>query len=67
MNKTYLNIREVSNLLNIEEHIIRYWDSIDPKTKKLRIEGISTRTSKGGNRYFSKENIQKLEMLKKVL
>tara|TARA_B100000131_G_C17859645_1_gene509489 strand:- start:30 stop:410 length:381 start_codon:yes stop_codon:yes gene_type:complete len=67
MNKTYLNIREVSNLLNIEEHIIRYWDSIDPKTKKLRIEGISTRTSKGGNRYFSKENIQKLEILKKVL
>ena len=67
MNKTYLNISEVSKLLNIEEHIIRYWDSIDPKTKKIRIEGISTRTSKSGNRYFSKENIHKLEMLKKVL
>ncbi len=67
MNKTYLNIREVSDLLDIKEHIIRYWDSIDPKTNKVRIDGISTRTTKGGNRYFSKENIQKLEMLKKVL
>ena len=41
INKKYLNISEVSKMLQIEEHKIRYWDSIDPKTNKYRIEGIS--------------------------
>jgi len=66
LNKQYYNIKEVSNLLNLKEHVIRHWDSIDPKTKKLRIEGLSTR-SKGGTRYFNKENIKKLNNLKNVL
>ena len=64
--KKYLNISEVSKMLQIEEHKIRYWDSIDPKTNKYRIEGISTK-SKGGTRYFNKENIKKLEKLKNIL
>ncbi len=66
INKKYLNISEVSKMLQIEEHKIRYWDSIDPKTKKYRIDGISTK-SKGGTRYFNKENIKKLEKLKNIL
>ena len=66
INKKYLNISEVSKLLQIEEHEIRYWDSVDPKTNKYRIEGISTK-SKGGTRYFNKENIKKLQKLKKIL
>ena len=66
IDKKYLNISEVSKLLNIEEHKIRYWDSLDPKTKKLRVEGISTK-SKGGTRYFNKENIKKLQKLKDIL
>ena len=66
INKRYLNISEVSKLLQIEEHKIRYWDSVDPKTNKYRIEGISTK-SKGGTRYFNKENIKKLQKLKKIL
>ena len=65
-NKKYFNISEVSKLLEIEEYKIRYWDSIDPKTNKYRIEGISTK-SKGGTRYFNKENIKKLEKLKNIL
>ena len=64
--KKYLNISEVSKLLQIEEHKIRYWDSKDPKTNKYRIEGISTK-SKGGTRYFNRENIKKLEKLKSIL
>ena len=64
--KKYLNISEVSKILQIEEYKIRYWDSIDPKTNKLRIEGISTK-SKGGTRYFNKDNIKKLEKLKNIL
>ena len=66
INKKYLNISEVSKLLQIEEHKIRYWDSVDPKTNKNRIEGISTK-SKGGTRYFNKENIKKLQNLKNIL
>ena len=53
-------------MLQIEEHKIRYWDSIDPKTKKYRIGGISTK-SKGGTRYFNRENIKKLQKLKNIL
>ena len=64
--KKYLNIREVSKLLDIKEHVIRYWDSVDPKTNKLRVEGISTK-SNGGTRYFNKENIKKLQKLKSIL
>ena len=65
-NKKYLNISEVSKMLQIEEYKIRYWDSIDPKTNKYRVDGISTK-SKGGTRYFNKENIKKLEKLKSIL
>ena len=66
INKKYLNISEVSKMLQIEEHKIRYWDSIDPQTSKYRIDGISTK-SKGGTRYFNRENIKKLQKLKNIL
>ena len=66
INKKYLNISEVSKMLQIEEYKIRYWDSLDPKTNKFRIEGISTK-SKGGTRYFNKENIKILKKLKSIL
>ena len=66
INKKYLNISEVSKMLQIEEHKIRYWDSLDPKTRKYRVEGVSTK-SKGGTRYFNKENIKKLQKLKNIL
>ena len=64
--KQYKNIKEVSKLLNIKQHVIRYWDSIDSKTEKIRIDGLSTR-NKGGIRYFNKDNINKLEKLKNLL
>ena len=65
-NKHYKTIKEVSKLLNIKEHVIRHWDSVDPKTNKLRITGLSTR-SKSGIRYFNNENIKKLEQIKNIL
>ena len=65
-NKQYFNIKEVSNILNLKEHVIRHWDSIDPKTKRLRIEGLSLRT-KGGTRYFNKNHINKLSIIKNIL
>ncbi len=65
-NKHYYNIKEVSKILNLKEHVIRHWDSIDPKTNKLRIEGLSTRT-KGGTRYFNQNHIKKLTNIKNIL
>ena len=65
-NKQYYNIKEVSDKLNLKEHVIRHWDSIDPKTNKLRIEGLSMRT-KGGTRYFNQQHIKKLSNIKNIL
>ena len=65
-NKQYYNISEVSKILNLKEHVIRHWDSIDPKTNKLRIEGLSIRT-KGGTRYFNRNHIKKLSNIKNIL
>ena len=65
-NKQYYNISEVSKILNLKEHVIRHWDSLDPKTNKLRIEGLSIRT-KGGTRYFNQSHIKKLSNIKNIL
>ncbi|MDC0058015.1 MerR family transcriptional regulator [Pelagibacteraceae bacterium] len=64
--KQYYNIKEVSHILNLKEHVIRHWDSIDPKTNKLRIDGLSIRT-KGGTRYFNQNHIKKLLNIKNIL
>ena len=64
--KKYYSIREVSEMLDIKEHVIRHWDSIDPKTNKLRIEDLSLRT-KGGTRFFNKNHIKKIIKLKNIL
>ena len=65
-NKQYYNISEVSKILKLKEHVIRHWDSVDPKTNKLRIEGLSIRT-KGGTRYFNQTHIKKLSNIKNIL
>ena len=43
--KKYKTIKEVSNLLNINQHVIRYWDS--------KFEGLSFRFSEKKQRYFN--------------
>tara|TARA_B100000959_G_C14639237_1_gene483571 strand:- start:215 stop:598 length:384 start_codon:yes stop_codon:yes gene_type:complete len=64
--KKYYSIREVSEMLDIKEHVIRHWDSIDPKTKKLRIENLSIRTN-GGTRFFNKSHIKRISKIKDIL
>ena len=64
--KKYLNIKEAAKIIGLKEHVIRYWDSIDPKTNKIRIDGISTK-SKAGTRYFNKDNIKKIQNLKSII
>ena len=57
--KQYKSITEVSKELNINKHVIRYWDS--------KFEGIPTRLSLNKRRFFSAENIRKLQELKNLL
>tara|TARA_B100001540_G_C15237081_1_gene386618 strand:- start:60 stop:437 length:378 start_codon:yes stop_codon:yes gene_type:complete len=65
--KRYKNIKDVAAELDIKEHTIRYWDSVDPKTNKIRFQGLSTRKNHKGIRFFNKENIKKLNQLRNLL
>ena len=57
--KKYKSINEVSQLLGLNAHVIRYWDS--------KFDGISTRLSTNKQRFFNAENIRRIEELKNVL
>ena len=57
--KKYKSISEVSELLKINKHVIRYWDT--------KFDGISTRLSENKRRFFSIENIKKLQEIKNIL
>ena len=57
--KSYKSITEVSKILNLKPHVIRYWDS--------RLDGISTRLGEKKRRFFSISNIKKLKSLKDKL
>ena len=57
--KKYKSISEVSKQLNINKHVIRYWDST--------FEVLSIRLSNNKQRFFNNENIKKLKELNNVL
>ena len=57
--KQYKSITEVSELLKINKHLIRYWDS--------KFDGISMRLSNTKRRFFSSENIKKIKELRDTL
>ena len=58
-NKKYISISEVSEILNIKQHVIRYWDS--------QFNGVSTRLGDRKRRFFNVKNIKKLQTLKQLL
>lgn len=58
-NKYYKSISEVSTILKIKQHVIRYWDS--------KFEGVSTRLGDRKRRFFNIKNIKKLQTLKQLL
>ena len=57
--KTYYSISEVSKMLNIHEHTIRFWDS--------KIPDLSKRDNKGKTRFFNLKQIEKLSKLNDIL
>ena len=58
-NKNYKSISEVSEILKVKQHVIRYWDS--------QFNGVSTRLGYRKRRFFNQKNIKKLQTLKKLL
>jgi len=59
LKKTYYSISEVSKMLNIQEHTIRFWDS--------KLPDLSKRNNKGKTRFFNLRQIEKLSKLKNIL
>ncbi len=57
--KTYYSISEVSKMLDIQEHTIRFWDS--------KIPGLSKQSEKGKTRFFSQQHINKLSNINNLL
>ncbi len=57
--KKYKSIKDVALLLDVNPHVIRYWDS--------KFDGISTRIDNNKKRFFNNENIKKLKDLKNIL
>lgn len=57
--KTYYSISEVSKLIGIQQHTIRFWDS--------KIDGISKKSEKGKTRFFTQFHINKLNMINNLL
>ena len=57
--KKYISIEEVSKLLNIKKHVLRYWDS--------KFDGISSRLHQNKQRFFTIENINKIKKIQKIL
>ena len=57
--KSYYSISEVSKMLNIQEHTIRFWDS--------KLPDLSKRDNKGRTRFFNLKQIEKLSKLNDIL
>lgn len=59
MKKLYWSLTEVCELLKVEPHVIRYWES--------EVSFLKSKRSRGGNRRFDKQLIDKMLLLKELL
>ena len=57
--KKYKSISEVSQILDLKKHVIRYWDS--------KFDGLSVRLNSNKQRFFNNDNIRKLKEIKNIL
>ncbi len=59
MEKLYYSISEVSEILNEEQHILRYWEKEFPQLKPKK--------NRGGNRSYSKNDLSILKGIKRLI
>lgn len=59
MKKLYWSIFEVCELLDVEPHVIRYWET--------EVGFMKVKRPKGGNRRYEKKLVDKMILLKELL
>lgn len=59
MKKLYYSIGEVSKILDVEQHILRYWE------KEFSL--LKTKKNRAGNRVYSTEDLEFLKLIKNLL
>ena len=59
MEKLYYSISEVSEILEEEQHILRYWEKEFPQLKPKK--------NRGGNRSYSKNDVNILKGIKRLI
>ncbi len=59
MEKLYYSISEVSEILEEEQHILRYWEKEFPQLKPKK--------NRGGNRSYSKNDLSILKGIKRLI
>lgn len=59
MQKLYYSISEVCQLIDEEQHILRYWEK--------EFEQLTPRKSRGGNRIYSLKDISIIKLIRQLL
>jgi DNA-binding transcriptional MerR regulator len=57
--KLYYSISEVSDIIDEEQHILRYWEKEFPQLKPKK--------NRGGNRIYSEKDLNIIKFIKKML
>jgi DNA-binding transcriptional MerR regulator len=57
--KLYYSIGEVSHLTNLEQHVLRYWETEFPE--------LSPQKNRAGRRIYTKSDIEFIERIKQLL
>ena len=59
MQKLYFSISEISEMIDEEQHILRYWEKESPQLKP--------RKNRKGNRVYSDKDLALLKLIKKLI
>ena len=57
--EAYRTIREVADLLDLPQHVLRFWETRFPQIKPLK--------RAGGRRYYRPDDIDRLRLIKRLL
>lgn len=57
--KAFFRIGEVSRILNVKPYVIRYWES--------EFRSIKPRRTTAGHRVYSRENVEELLLIRRLL
>jgi DNA-binding transcriptional MerR regulator len=57
--EAYRTIREVADLLDLPQHVLRFWETRFPQIRPLK--------RAGGRRYYRPDDIERLRLIKRLL